>query len=658
MMMLPLLLVLLGALGLVMAQLPTFPDNIVIMPELDIVTVEGFNGAGKVGDYTGKKLQVQVVRTIDGIPTILGEAFPTVSGKFIAFDINHDFGYCWGAGSDYQVTPDIQPGDSVIIKHNGVQIASNTALPVHITKTSIDQHVVKLTGTGVLSLASPNFIECRIINPTLVNSIIGRADVRALPIIGTKPGATGYTAAITTNGDEFTCTFNFFDAANLPNPFVANTVFEGLMEVSSWIAVDAAGVEQGLTISEYHAAGGPMSGLCPPSPTKVYPDMPSATGGVIIDNSNRVAWNKVQNVLGAVHTANYYSVDILRKTLLDNIEIASAVVPVTTTTAQLPANVLLQEGDELLVRAWKDYPAAGIDSVGKAARLIISDATKLAAGTAIAPPTFSAISGSQTNGISLGSSQNLQVVYTITSGTTGVSPIVGAVGTIVYEAGKVIDISSTQTIVAMTIDRASGATATATATFTNNAPLKTVRGVTAVTAGLGKIRVAWYPFTASDGETINYFNIYALLGETGIPVLVGTTVDATVTSFEVDSAIANQAGLVAGKSYFFKVAPVNSNGVAGTLSALSRTPAVYFVSSDALVFTLNYNPGVQLQLQGTGTIDGAVISVIDPNTGNILGSAGMNRGAFRLRIRPVITGLSAVTIVSSMGYVAQNVPTV
>ena len=175
----------------------------------------------------------------------------------------------------------------------------------------------------------------------------------------------------------------------MPNPFVANTAFEGLFEVSSWIQVDPAGNPQGLTISEYRAVSGPMNGLCPPSPSKIYPDMESTTGGVAVDNTNTVYWNAAKNVPGVLTDINYYSVDVLRPALGltgvagESIEIAGAIVPASVLSAQLPVNLTLVAGDELLVRAWKDYPAVGVDALGKAARVTVTDASSLAAGTVI-----------------------------------------------------------------------------------------------------------------------------------------------------------------------------------------------------------------------------------------------------------------------------------
>ena len=90
--------------------------------------------------------------------------------KTIAFDINHPFGFCWGNGSTYQVTPDIQARDQVVMRMDGVQVSSSTVLPVIITQKSLSGHTITLTGTGVSSLSNPTFMECRIIQPALVNT--------------------------------------------------------------------------------------------------------------------------------------------------------------------------------------------------------------------------------------------------------------------------------------------------------------------------------------------------------------------------------------------------------------------------------------------------------------------------------------------------------
>ena len=104
-----------GALGVVAASMsimqpasaavPTFPDNVVVFPDRDFVSVEGYER------YAGEIALVEVKRG----GTVMGSARVEVSGTDVAFEINHPGGACWGAGTSLQVTPDIIAGDVVSV---------------------------------------------------------------------------------------------------------------------------------------------------------------------------------------------------------------------------------------------------------------------------------------------------------------------------------------------------------------------------------------------------------------------------------------------------------------------------------------------------------------------------------------------------------------
>src|SRR4051812_49806256 len=71
------------------AAVPTFPDNVVVFPDRDFVTIEGYQ------DHIGEQATVTVMR---GTQTV-GSAVGTVAEGDVAFEINHPGGYCWGAGT-------------------------------------------------------------------------------------------------------------------------------------------------------------------------------------------------------------------------------------------------------------------------------------------------------------------------------------------------------------------------------------------------------------------------------------------------------------------------------------------------------------------------------------------------------------------------------
>ncbi len=622
----------------VAAQLPTFPDNIIAFTNTDIINTLGFNGANPATPYTGRKMHVTLVRNIGGFATVVGEAFPTVSGKVIAFDINHPFGYCWGYGSNYQVTPDVLAGDQIIFKMDGVQIASSTVLPVKITSRSLNNNVVTMSGTGVSSLPDPTFLDCRIVQPALVNTIVGRRDVRAIP--GANfPKAVGYASSLTTNGDAFTCTFTFFDAANGPNPLTAESAYIGLMQVSSWLFTDAAGNAQGMTISEFGFVGGPMDGTCPPSAAEVTPIAPDA----IAYDGTKAYWNAGTNIPGAANNFNFYQVEALRPSV-DNAAI-SEINGYRTTPDVLSATFAtpLATSDTLTVRAWSNYPTTNVDLLSTTKKITFA-ATNVAVPSV---PTFSAVSNTIVNSVSLASAENLQLAYTISAGNLGVAPVLGAVNTIIY-SGKPITITGTQTIVAVAFDSAGHISASSTATFTNPTPGKVV-GVTAITSGLSKITVAWAPYTSS---TVTGFRVYTVVG--GVQTLVKI---APASPFWTDVS----AGLIGGNSYSFVVTAINVvNGVTyeGPVSDVSLAPASFLQGqTDTLTYNIKYNPGNELRVAGTGTIDAASVSVIDAATGQVLGTSAVSAGTFLIRIRPVGTNVFSINLISSLGFTALNVPT-
>ena len=79
---------------------PAFPDNLVVFPDRDFITVEGFQ------NHVGETAFLEVLRGT----SVIGSAKAVVAEGDVAFEVNHPGGYCWGAGTDLQVTPDIQPG--------------------------------------------------------------------------------------------------------------------------------------------------------------------------------------------------------------------------------------------------------------------------------------------------------------------------------------------------------------------------------------------------------------------------------------------------------------------------------------------------------------------------------------------------------------------
>ena len=66
------------------AAVPTFPDNVVVFPDRDFVTIEGYQ------DHVGQTATVEVWRGTQ----IVGSAQGVVEAGDVAFEINHPGGYC------------------------------------------------------------------------------------------------------------------------------------------------------------------------------------------------------------------------------------------------------------------------------------------------------------------------------------------------------------------------------------------------------------------------------------------------------------------------------------------------------------------------------------------------------------------------------------
>ena len=85
-----------GQVGALTPDLPQFPNNLVVFPNRDFVTIEGFS------EHVGQSGTVEVTRPGVGV---VGSAIGEVSGGDVAFEINHPGGYCWGAGTGLERDP-------------------------------------------------------------------------------------------------------------------------------------------------------------------------------------------------------------------------------------------------------------------------------------------------------------------------------------------------------------------------------------------------------------------------------------------------------------------------------------------------------------------------------------------------------------------------
>src|SRR4029079_4420641 len=192
-----------GAAIVAEAAPPAFPNNVVVFPDRDFVTIEGYQ------NHIGDEALVEVTRN----GQVIGSAKGVVEEGDVAFEVNHPGGYCWGAGTGLNVTPDIRPGDKVGISFNGIEAGDTTAGNAYVTGDS--QLVANAAGVKdtlvVRGYAGPGVnqaqMEQRIIQPDLVDTEIGKRDIRAVPGPLTPAPKGGYSSSLTFEGDQFTATY-------------------------------------------------------------------------------------------------------------------------------------------------------------------------------------------------------------------------------------------------------------------------------------------------------------------------------------------------------------------------------------------------------------------------------------------------------------------
>src|SRR3954453_20836556 len=172
------------------AAVPSFPNNVVVFPDRDFVTIEGYQ------THIGEVGLVEVTR--DG--KVIGSAKGTVEEGDVAFEVNHPGGYCWGAGTGLNVTPDIRPGDKVNISFNGIDAGDTIAQNAYVTgDATVSGNTLTVRGYAGPGVNQAQ-MEQRIINPDLVDTEIGKRDIRAIPGPLTPAPKGGYSSSLTFEG--------------------------------------------------------------------------------------------------------------------------------------------------------------------------------------------------------------------------------------------------------------------------------------------------------------------------------------------------------------------------------------------------------------------------------------------------------------------------
>jgi hypothetical protein len=284
------------ATGTASAAVPTFPNNLLVFPNRDFITVEGYQ------DHAGEKATVELSRA----GKVVGSAIGTISGGDVAFEINHPGGICWGAGTGLNVTPDVQAGDVAKITLLDGTLDDMTVQSATVTADAAlsGPTLNTLTVNGTLGPeVNPDFTEQRIVNPDLVGTAVGKRDIRAVPGPLTPAPSGAYASSLTFGPGTFTATYQFDD------PAVAKVASEAALgeRAMSWQEQDPAGNRQGVTIAEFGELGGPGMGGCPAGPADQA--APAGSFSVVrsaLDKSQvAVSWTPAAAVPGAAAVTGY-----------------------------------------------------------------------------------------------------------------------------------------------------------------------------------------------------------------------------------------------------------------------------------------------------------------------------------------------------------------
>ena len=159
--------------GLAAAAVPTFPDNVVVFPDRDFVTIEGYQ------DHIGETAPVEVTRG----GQVVGSAKGVVAAGDVAFEVNHPGGVLLGRGHRPQGHPG-HPRRRRRLDHvrRTARAGDTTRADAAVTTDMRARTAAPLTVTGHIGAGvNPAQIEQRIVNPDLVGTAVGKRDIRAVP---------------------------------------------------------------------------------------------------------------------------------------------------------------------------------------------------------------------------------------------------------------------------------------------------------------------------------------------------------------------------------------------------------------------------------------------------------------------------------------------
>jgi hypothetical protein len=557
--------------GLAAAAVPTFPDNVVVFPDRDFVTIEGYQ------DHVGEEALVEVKRG----GQVVGSAKGKVEVGDVAFEVNHPGGYCWGAGTGLNVTPNIIAGDIVSITFPDGTGGETTTSGAAVT-ADMKLNGSTLTVTGTVGDANPAQMEQRIINPDLVGTAVGKRDIRAVSGPLTPAPKGGYSSSLIAENGTFTATYQFDD------PAVADIASKATLgeRAMSWQIEDPDGNRQGLTIAEFGEAGGPGMGGCPAGPA----DQASPAGSYSAVRSTAdksqyaVSWTPATPAPGAAAVTGY-SVDIVSKTVSGGIAKtygARTDAAATKATVTVDANVADYTVEvRSLTGAKMGEPftvATTTPTTGGAGGDTTAPKLTVTPAPTFGPDGKPTAVGAAT--VTLASESGSDIYYT-TDGSAAVTGDLPGDTAKLYTAPIPITVANTE-VNAVAFDRV-GNIDTAVGLYspsTAPAPALAAPSITAATAGPGSVKVDWTAVTGATSYQV-----------TASPAPPGGQPAATAARTQTVT------GLTGGTAYTFTVTATDGTRTStASVPSASVTPTV--VQSRVVISTGKWK-NTDMRIQGT-----------------------------------------------------------
>jgi len=598
------------------AAVPSFPNNVVVFPDRDFVTIEGYQ------THIGETALVEVTRG----GQVIGSAKGVVEEGDVAFEINHPGGYCWGAGTGLNVTPDIRPGDKVNISFNGIDAGDTTVQNAYVTQD------MQLNGSTltVKGYAGPGVkqaqMEQRIINPDLVDTDVGRRDIRAIPGQLTPAPKGGYSSSLEFEGNAFTATYVFQTAATAE---IASHADLG-ERAMAWEEEDADGNRQGLTIAEFGEAGGPGMGGCPSGPGDAGSPQPGAASVVrsADKTSMTVKWTAAEQVPGAAPVTGY-DVEAIQQTASgdgNNIVVGKR-TPASGTSASLDG-LSASQGYTVEVRSMAGETMSRPYTVQVPSNPAPGDQT---APALTADPARAASGAATASKITLTSEAGADIYYTIDG--TAVVQSGGLSETAKLYTGP-IAISSQVTLHAAAFDSA-GNFDTFIGVYkppADTAPAPSAVTAITGTAGQAAVTISWA--APETGVTMYGVQLY-VFDSNGTKVVSGGLKETPNKTLTINS-------LNPGTDYYYTVKAKNSAGY-GPESTLQGPLTPTRVTDTVTIGTAKWKSG-DFRITGTGSAVGAFLEVrnavakssTDPTL--VPGSTVYARGQVEPPVAPAING--------------------